>query len=356
MPFVFSIPDLYKRIDDRPPWSMYAPPRWFFGIDQIIAGNRDPSMKRLALIAIMALFASAAAALCAYWWSYRRHRVRVLELPSVESAAVRSFWPDALSDRLLPQERTLGVFGFLAKTLVRSRQHRLILTAFAGIAIAFISEGFAGLVLAGGGFHAIYASTGGVRESVIAIPLAISLSLLSGYRYLFRLPVELRANWLFRIVEPGHATELLAGVERFLFYWGALPILVATLPIEASLLGFRIGLVVGAECFLISLLLMEFLLFTFEKIPFTSSYLPGRRPLIETILKYSVGAILYIWGSASLLSFAAKTKSATLIFLATLGFGWWKLRRARLASREIGRLEFEEALEPAVQLLGIERE
>ena len=356
LPFVFSIPDLQNRMEQRPWWSIYAPPMWFFGVDQIIFGNRDASTKRLAEVAVAAVFASAAAAVLAYLWSYRRHRVRVLESPSVESAGVRSFWPEAWSDGLLPGERSLGVFGFIAKNLARSRQHRLILTGFAGLAIAFLSEGFAGIALAGGAFHRISASTAGVREAVIAIPLAISLFLLTGFRYLFRLPVELRANWLFRIVEPGHADELLEGVERFLMYWGAVPVAVLTLPMEVSLLGLRSGFAVTMACFLISLLLIELLLFTFEKIPFTSSYLPGQRPLIETVLRYLVPGVLYIWGFAGLVSFAAKSGTATLILFSVLGVGWWRLRLSRLRARQIGRMEFEDSMETAVQLLGIERD
>jgi hypothetical protein len=109
-------------------------------------------------------------------------------------------------------------------------------------------------------------------------------------------------------------------------------------------------------CLLISFLLIEFLLFTYEKIPFTSSYLPGRRPLIETVLKYSVATACYVWGFAALVSFVIKTATSTMSFTAILAVGWWQLRRARLAGRQISRIEFEEVFEPAVQLLGIEHD
>lgn len=356
MPFVFSIPALQNRMDERPPWSVYAPPLWFFGIDQVIFGNRDRATERLAWIAVFAVLLSAAAAIAAYLWSYRRHRVRVLESPSIESAGARIYWPEALSARLLPGQRSLGVFGFIAKNLARSRQHRLILTVFAGISLAFISEGFAGLILAGGGFRAISVTTEAARESVIAIPLALSLFLITGLRYLFRLPVELPANWLFRIVEPGHANELLAGVERFFIFWGAIPIAVLTLPLEAGSLGLRAGAAATVACFLISGLLIEVLLFSFEKIPFTSSYMPGRRPMIEALLKYLVPAILYIWGLAGVVSVSTRSNASTMIFDGMLVAAWCGSRAARLGSRQIARLEFEEGLEPAVQLLGIERE
>jgi hypothetical protein len=356
LPFVFSVPALYDRIEQLPSWSLYAPPLWFFGIDQIIFGNRESPIALLARIAIFTVLVSAAAATLAYVWSYRRHRIRLLESPSVESATLGRLWLGSLTGRLLTDARALGVFAFTTKMLRRSRQHRLILTAFTAISLALISQEFANIALVGGHFRTISTSIEGVRELVIAIPLGISFFLLAGLRYLFRLPIEIRANWLFRTVEPGHAPALLMGVERFLWAWGALPVAVLTLPIEASLLGTRTGVAAALICLLISFLLIEFLLFTFEKIPFTSSYLPGRRPLIETVLKYSVATVCYVWGLAALVSFVIKAAAASLSFAAILAAAWWRLRRARLAGRQISRIEFEEMFEPAVQLLGIERD
>ena len=356
LPLVFSIPALYARMDQLPSWSVYAPPLWFFGVDQIVFGNHGPTTSSCARIGILTSIASAAAAIVAYVWSYGRHRIRVLESPSIESVGERRLWPSAAGSWFLTDPRTLAVFAFITKMLGRSRQHRLFLTAFTALSLALISQGFANLALAGGHFHTISASTEGVRELVIAIPLGFSFFLLVGLRYLFRLPVELRANWLFRTVEPGYAPALLMGVERFLCVWGALPVAVLTLPIELSMLGMRNGLEAAIACLLVSFLLIEVLLFTFEKIPFTSSYLPGRSPLIETVLKYSVAAACYVSGVAALVSFALKTGVSTLLFTAILVAGWWRLRRARIAVREISRIEFEERFEPAVQLLGIERE
>ena len=356
LPFVFSAPALYDRIDPLPSWSLYAPPLWFFGIDQIIFGNREPTIALLARIAVFAVLASAAAAILAYVWSYRRHRIRVLESPSVDSAALLRLWPHSLIERMLTDARALGIFAFISKMLGRSRQHRLILTAFTAISLALISQEFAKIALVGSHFHTISPSIGGVRELIIAIPLGISFFLLAGLRYLFRLPIEIQANWLFRTVEPGHAPALLMGVERFLWAFGAVPVAVLTLPIQASLLGIRTGVAAAMMCLLISFLLIEFLLFTYEKIPFTSSYLPGRRPLIETVLKYSVATACYVWGFAALVSFVIKTATSTMSFTAILAVGWWQLRRARLAGRQISRIEFEEVFEPAVQLLGIEHD
>ncbi len=130
LPFVFSIPTAFGRLEGLPWWCVFAPPFWFFGIDQVIFGSHDPVTIRLAEVSVAMLPASALLAISTYVWSYHRHRVRVLESPSVESAAARAYWPAQLSLRLLPNPRTLGVFAFITKNLARSRQHRLILIAF----------------------------------------------------------------------------------------------------------------------------------------------------------------------------------------------------------------------------------
>ena len=41
----------------------------------------------------------------------------------------------------------LAVFAFIGKTLARSRQHRMVLTAFAALAVAVIFDSFASLAL-----------------------------------------------------------------------------------------------------------------------------------------------------------------------------------------------------------------
>ena len=324
---------------------MRVPPLWFLGIDQVVAGNQEPFAVRLASRGIAGIAGAAGAALLAYWWSYRRHRRRVLESPAVESAA-RSFWPEALAEHAMTSTRRLAIFVFIAKMLGRSRQHRLILTAFVAIAMAIIFEGFVSLAA---GFRSS-------PQAAIAAPLALSLFVLTGLRYLFRLPVELRANWLFRIHEPGHGLDLLEGVEAFLMYFAVLPVAVLTLPIELRLLGAGAGLLAGLMCALPSLILVELLLFGFERIPFTSTYLPGQRPLIDTILGYSVSAVVYVFGMTVLIFACLRSAGATLGFIASFAAAWWWMRRIRLEWRPIGRLEFEELPEPVVQLLSIEKD
>jgi hypothetical protein len=180
--------------------------------------------------------------------------------------------------------------------------------------------------------------------------------MLAGLLYLFRLPVELRANWVFRIHEPGNGASFLAGVESFILYWGVIPVSLLTLPIELSLLGLRSGFEAVLLSLLASLVLMELLLFPFERIPFTSSYFPGRDPVIVTVLKYSLGAAVYVGALSSFIRLALERPGSILLLVILLIAAWARARSARLSSRQIVRLEFEELAEPAVQLLGIDRD
>ena len=128
-----------------------------------------------------------------------------------------------------------------------------------------------------------------------------------------------------------------------------------TLPVEITLLGARAGFEASLLCLLASLILMELVLFPFERIPFTSSYLPGQDPLIVTVLKYSLASAIYVGALSSLIRLALDRPEPMVLLLLLLIAGWARARTARLGSRQILRLEFEELAEPAVLLLGIER-
>lgn len=84
------------------------------GVDQVMIGNREPLAMRLALVAMCAVGAVAILAILTYIWS---------------------------SDT-----RSLAVFAFTAKTLLRSGQHRLILTAYGALGLAIIFESFFSLM------------------------------------------------------------------------------------------------------------------------------------------------------------------------------------------------------------------
>ena len=355
LPLVFSIPSLKDSMNQRPDWILWVPPAWYLGVDQVMIGNREPMASSLAWRGLAALAGAACLALLTYLWSYRRHRVRLLESPAMASRAQDRNWLAGIADRLIPDPRELAVFVFIAKTLARSRQHRLVLTAFGAIAVAVIFESFVSLALTRG-FRGFAVQTPALRQAAVSAPLALSLFVLAGFRYLFRLPVELRANWVFRVNEPGNRLIFLKAVERFLLYCAVAPVALVTLPGELSLLGLREGAAVSILCLLPSLTLMDLLLIQFEKVPFTSSYLPGRRPVIQTLLIYGASVGLYVSILGAIITASLRAPGATLGLFAVLLAVWFKVRSGRQENWQVGKLEFEELPEPAVLTLSILRD
>jgi hypothetical protein len=328
---------------------------WYLGVDQVLIGNREPLASSLAWRGLAGVAGAACLALLTYLWSYRRHRVRLLESPAMASRAQDRNWLAGIAGRLIPDPRELAVFAFIAKTLARSRQHRLVLTAFGAIALAVIFESFVSLALTRG-FRGFAVQTPALRQAAVSAPLALSLFVLAGFRYLFRLPVELRANWVFRVNEPGNRLIFLKAVERFLLYCAVAPVALITLPGELSLLGLREGAAVSILCLLPSLILMDLLLIQFEKVPFTSSYLPGRRPVIQTLLIYGASVGLYVSILGAIITASLRAPGATLGLFAILLAVWFKVRSGRRENWQLGKLEFEELPEPAVLTLSILRD
>ena len=95
LPLAFSIPSLQRSMDQRPDWLVWVPPAWFLGLDQVMIGNLEPLAARLAWRGVAGLAAAACAALITYLWSYRRHRVRLLESPvmALRQRATAGFRP-----------------------------------------------------------------------------------------------------------------------------------------------------------------------------------------------------------------------------------------------------------------------
>jgi hypothetical protein len=196
LPVALSIPSNAHFMSQRPDWIVWAPPCWFLGLHQVMIGNPEPIAARLAWLGFEGLAGATAAAVLTYLWSYRRHKVRLLQSPAASPNRTGWNWAAAIADRIIPEPRELAVFAFISKTLARSRQHRLILTTFAALAVAVIFESFVSLALSRG-FHGFSIQTPALRQAAISTPLALSMFVLAGFRYLFRLPVELPANWYF---------------------------------------------------------------------------------------------------------------------------------------------------------------
>lgn len=356
LPFVLTIPGLPGLVVDPPAWLARSPLFWFLALDQNILGS-GATLPASPAEAIYGVFIAVCAALLTYLWSYRRHRVRILEtqvLPDAGSSILQRTY-SGLASYFMREPSEQGVFFFVSVTLGRSTQHRMVLTIFVAAAAAIIVESFLTLFLSRGqGAWAVRSFA--LRHAAVAAPLALSLFGLAGLRYLFRLPVELRANWLFRINEGGSQSTYQSATDRFMRWWGAFPIALAAMPLEIAVLGPMAGIGATILCLLISLILIEVLLMQFPRVPFTSAYFPAKKPVVLTVLISALWMAIYVSILGIITVLCLEEPNYFLIELGVLLAIWAKLRRGRKEAMSFARIEFDDLPEPDIRTLAIERD
>jgi hypothetical protein len=216
----------------------------------------------------MALIASA----IAYAVAYRRSLGKTLEEPDITPASAATWMA-----RLGGSSFEAAVARFSVRSLLRSRQHRMILSFFIGvplgIAILFLNAPKEiGGPDAGGAFDAL------------SVPLLASTMMIRGFwvlgtRAVFSLPLELPANWIFEMIalEPG--PKCLRARRRALLMISLGPPLIFSGAILFSLWPWRAAAAHVAVLACAGCILAEFSVNGVQKIPFTCSYLPGRTKL-----------------------------------------------------------------------------
>jgi hypothetical protein len=234
----------------------------------------------------------------------------------------------------------------MMKTLAASSQHRTILTGYIGFGIAVLLSGLIGIKNVVGPDKVIAAS-------FIYGHVVVMIFLLVGCRHLFAIPIELHANWIFRITEGEGRNDWLTAVDGFVLLGGTLLLLLIPLPVEFKLLGWRavaeslLFAVFGLVCF-------EIIFLSWEKLPFTCSHLPGKFPMwIRALQLFALLTLLPIVNATLLASIYSRTLFVvnSVLLLTTLLF----LHTNRMRARGELHLKFEELPEPAVQTLSLLR-
>jgi len=333
-------------IGGRHPAVRYLPPAWFVGLYQCQLGWTWPLFRELADLARLALGFSALAAVAGFALSYQRHVRRSLE---VLDTAQRAPGPlarlvAAVLDRVVlrtPAER--AAFHFVRQTVVRSRSHRALAAAWAGAGFALVFQALAGVILSGN--RTWWQQPAGV---LLTVPLVLAFFLLCGLRYVFTVPAELRANWLFQLAATGQAREYMPGVRKAVMVTAILPLFGALLPLHAAIWGWRTAAVHVVFGCLVAYVLMELLLAGFDKLPLTCSYVPGKANVKSLWSIYLLGFLAYVTLFAALERLVLADPARLVWAVAVAAAVRLGLRRPRPFT-----LVFDERPEPAVRTLDI---
>lgn len=258
-----------------PPWvesplASIMPPLWFIALYECMAGTCG-AMRPLALLAAVLGTATPVMAVLLYALSYRRLTRLAVEGRTVSRRPAESWMSRAftwLATRVAVSPISIAVCLFTIRTLGRSRQHRMLLAAWIGLALALIVPSMLSLL-----------SRGAVPQphpAVLVAPLIISALTLAGMRMLIALPVEIKANWTVKLREPVRLTDALHGVASAFAILGVLPAAVVAAVSAGFLWGPLLGLQHALFCALVGLITVEVLMRGVDKIPFTCTYCPGK--------------------------------------------------------------------------------
>ena len=328
----------------QPKTAFWWPPVWFERLWEAIV-NGSPA---LGWNALLAMAIPAAISVGAYLLSYHRYRKMLLEAQPGRASARTAGMGAKLLERWMVDPREQAAFAFIWKTLFRSRSHRLFLLAYAGAALGWITKGLLDAPPVNLRDEGLYGLT------VVLAPIAVSVLITVGLRYLFTLPVMLRASWVFQALEAEGRPAWDRAVERFAIWCGIAPVFVAGLPATIAVLGGVRGVAASALGCLGALLFFEKYFREFRKLPFTCPYLPGKQPIWAVMVRFAVSASmlgpiaqLFLWASLEATAFIALSTG-----LAAL---WWRWRGIRRRLWMASAILWDEQPEAAVHPIDLRR-
>jgi hypothetical protein len=336
---------------------LYAlPPMWFLGLYRTLVGAHDALFLSLSRIALLGFAISAVVAIVTYVACYRRHAQMAFESSEEKRPARLGF--DRLVTRLLhrlwlknPRER--ATFHFVLQTLDRSAKHRLYFVGYVAVGVAFALLGIMEM-MTHSAEPSLWAFAARPDKALLSIPLIVSFFTLVGMRAAFDFPAELPANWIFQITDQKSGKDCLSGVRKAMIAIAIIPLFAVVLVVYSALWGFAASLLTSLFGALLALILVELLLYSYHKIPFTCSHLPGKLNLPLTGALYWIVFSCYAYSMASLEEWMFHVP---VVWIVVLGIELVVLnrlmaRRKRALAAGQG-VEYEDRPIPAVQTLGL---
>jgi len=303
-------------------------------------------------MAILGALCIALVAIAAYALSYRRCFTRIPESLDMTPDTSRGYtsWLFSILDRTFlrtPFQR--AGYRFVIRTLLRSQSHGLVLGGFLALGIVIASQVL--FVTVNGKID----DAGSLPSAaLLSIPFILSYCILVGLRFVFDIPTDLRANWIFRLSLDKTAHECIPLVRRVMLTFILPWIVAAVFPVSVYLWGWTTALLHTALITIWSGLLTNILLVRFRKVPFTCSYPPFRDSAIVVLLCYVLGFVAFVVLTSRLEYWALLDPWLMLLFVPIIGGTWYAQYRFQEGTLEIDKqLIFEEKQPAAFEVLDL---
>jgi CubicO group peptidase (beta-lactamase class C family) len=247
----------------------WSPSYWFLGLFQELNGS--PALAPLARRAWIGLAVAGCGTAVAYALSYFRTLRKIVEEPDIVPGGGGARWLPRFGTSL-----QTAIVQFSIRTLLRSRRHRVILAFYLGIGFAITI-----FFMKSPRAQEISASAAVDPWRQASTPLLASSIMMMGFcvvgtRVVFSMPLDLPANWIFRVTPVCGGPECFAARRRAMVVLAVAPLWVGSAALFLSIWPWRAAVghlvVLGLE----GLILSELCLHGTQKIPFTCSWLPGK--------------------------------------------------------------------------------
>ena len=341
----------------------YLPSFWFFALFQKLEGVNDPVLGPLAARAwwsLAAVFAVAAGTLAL---AYRRNLRRIVEQPDI-APADRSHAPARalrfLAKHLLsrPVERAIALFT--ARTIARSRQHRLLLAAYAGIGLAIALAYTRSLLYGTSSLEPMYRQVrwNQVNGSFLAASMVMLFFAVIGTRAVFALPIALPANWIFRITVVHRPALYFSAARKALLGIAVAPVWIACAIVFPIIWPWRPSLEHVVILGVVAVLTVECALGRFRKIPFACSYLPGKANLQVRLGAFGIGFLAAADRGVAIEWWTLEGTTRFVVLLAILiaAVFWARRRREKFANAHGNHIQFEDLPPAELNTLDLHRD
>jgi hypothetical protein len=322
---------------------VWLPSYWFLALFNQLNSSVQPGSTLLAQRAWIGLALSLSGAVGALLLCYFRTMRKIVEEPDIMPKANGWHWSPSLGNAL---QTAMLMFSF--HSLMRSRQHRIVVAFYLGIgfaiALSCLNIPAAQQDLAGPSNHP--ASLRFLISTIVMMSFAVL-----GIRVAFSLPVSLPANWILRITQVHRSQDYIATTRRSLLVLAVSPVLVCSATFSLPFEPWRQTAGHLALLGLLGLLFTELSLLGFHKIPFTCSFLPGKANVQFVFWFYLLALIPLTEKSARFEQSALEdpleyARAMAVMGIVTFAFWVWNTLQAESAV-----LNFEEL--PPAEILGL---
>jgi hypothetical protein len=339
LPLLLRLPGQERAFGREATWLLATPPAWFVGIERWLLGHDDPFTLSLARLAGAAFLIVGGIAVGSYAVLYARFE-RVIR-PADDRSRARTHWHVPIVGFGRPIFNAVRLFTLL--TLQRSALHQGVLVALAALGAGLVANSFiaAGLLP---WLPVRDRPSSALVNTAVWAPFPLVLFATAAVRAALVVPIELRANWVFRMTEDPdrRANQLSASVHVVRHLGVTVPVLLVA-PLQIAVLGWQ-TLPVDVVACLCGWLFAEILLHDWARVPFTCSYVPGKGFVPQMILKGLLTFVLFTSFGSALAHLTRLGITAAYVLVAIVALAIVVMWRRRLGRWRRVPIEFEDTL------------